>query len=121
MTWLNVTKEQGYVPLVVNTFRSFPHSCLITRFVQVPLVEQEMHTPVFSGVRVARPLVFCVVFCRCFFFSFFFWTLCCLSFVLRILITLLMCMIPIRFPLPNEVATLVCIIHVCSSLPSKVF
>ena len=37
----------GYVPLVVNRSRSFPHSCLITRFVTrltqlVPLVEQEL-------------------------------------------------------------------------------
>jgi hypothetical protein len=39
-------------------------------------------TPVFSGVRVTRSLVFCVVFCRSLFFllSFFCWPLCCLSF-----------------------------------------
>ena len=37
---------------------------------------------VFGGVRVARSLVFCAVFCRLFFLllSFFFWPLCCLSF-----------------------------------------
>jgi hypothetical protein len=36
----------------------------------------------FSGVRVTRSLVFCVVFCRSLFvlLSFFFWSLCCLSF-----------------------------------------
>ena len=47
-------------------------------------------TPGFSGVRVARSLVFCVVFCRSLFvlLSFFFWPLCFLSFFdLRILIT----------------------------------
>ena len=46
--------------------------------------------PVFIGVRVARTLVFCVVFCRSLFvlLSFFCWPLCCLSFFdLRILIT----------------------------------
>ena len=46
--------------------------------------------PVFSGVRVTRSLVFCVMFCRSLFvfLSFFFWPLCCLScFDLRILIT----------------------------------
>jgi hypothetical protein len=54
----------------VNTFRSFPHSRLITGFVtrltrRVPLVEQELLTlpehlsspPVFSGVRVTRSSV----------------------------------------------------------------
>jgi hypothetical protein len=60
-----------------NSSRSFPHSRLITGFVtrltrRVPLVEQELPTlpehlsspPVFSGVLVPRPLVFCVMFCR---------------------------------------------------------
>ena len=69
----------GYVPLVVNTSRSFPHSQLITGFVtrltrRVPLVEQELLTfpehlsspQVFSGVRVTRSLVLCVCFAdRC--------------------------------------------------------
>ena len=63
----------------------------------MPLVEQELLTlpdhlsspPVCSGVRVARSVVFCVVFCRSLFvlLSFFFWPLCCLSFDLQILIT----------------------------------
>ena len=46
-------------------------------------------SPVFSGVRVTRSLVFCPVFCRLLFvlLYFFFWSLCCLSFFLRILIT----------------------------------
>ena len=46
-------------------------------------------TPDFNGVRVARSLVFCVMFCRSLYvlLSFFFWPLCCLSFDLRILIT----------------------------------
>ena len=47
---------------------------------------------VFSGVRVARSLVLCVMFCRSLFILlfFFFWPLCRLSFLdLRILITTL--------------------------------
>jgi hypothetical protein len=62
-----VTNDHGYVPLVVNTSRSFPRSWLITGFVtrltrRVSLVEQELPTLpehlssplVFSGVRVTR-------------------------------------------------------------------
>jgi hypothetical protein len=69
-----VTNDRVYVPLVVNTFRSFPRSLLITGFVTggtrwVPLVEQKLLTllkhlsssPVFSGVHVAWSLVFCIV------------------------------------------------------------
>ena len=64
-----VTNDHGYVPLVVSTSRSFPHSRLTTEFVtrltrRVPLVEQALltlsghlsSTPVFSGVRVTRSL-----------------------------------------------------------------
>ena len=81
-TWLGgplwnicVTNDHGYVPLVVNTSRSFPHSWLIARFItrltrRVPLAEQELITlpehmsspPVFSGVRVTWSLVLCVRF-----------------------------------------------------------
>ena len=45
--------------------------------------------PIFSGVRVARSLVFCVMFRRSLFvrLSFYIWTLCCLSFDIRLLIT----------------------------------
>ena len=70
-----VTNDHGYVPLVVKTSQSFPHSWLITGFVtrltrRVPLVEQERFTlpkhlsspPIFSGVRVTRSLVLCVCF-----------------------------------------------------------
>jgi hypothetical protein len=70
-----VTNDHGYVPLVVNTSRSFPRSWLITGFVtrltwRVSLVEQELPTlpvhlsspPVFSGVRVTRSLVLYVCF-----------------------------------------------------------
>ena len=39
---------------------------------------------IFSGIRVTRSLVFCVMFCS---LSFFFWPLCSLSFHLQILIT----------------------------------
>jgi hypothetical protein len=92
-----------YKIIVVNTFRSFPHSWLITDFVKkltrrLPLVEQELLTfpdhlsssQVFSGVRVARSLVLCVMFCRSLFvlLSLFFCLLCYLSFLdLWILIT----------------------------------
>jgi hypothetical protein len=80
MTWLTAMeylchKWPRYVPLVVNTSRSFPHSWLITWFVSrltwlVPLVEQELLTlpehlsslPGFSGVRVTRSLVLYVCF-----------------------------------------------------------
>jgi hypothetical protein len=94
-----VTNGHGYVPLVVSTSRSFPHSRLITGFVtrltpRVPLAEQELLTlpehmispPVFSGVRVTRSLVLCVCFVdRCLYF--FFCPLCCLFFFdIRILI-----------------------------------
>jgi hypothetical protein len=88
-----------YVPLVVNTSRSFSHSLLIPGLVtrlarRMPLVdfilsEHMSSPPDFSGVHGTRSLVFCVMFFRSLFvlFSFFFWPLCCLSFDLRILIT----------------------------------
>jgi hypothetical protein len=80
-----VTNDHGYVPLVVSTSRSFPHSWLITGFVtgltrRVPLMEQERLTllehlswpPVFSGIRVTRSLVLCVFFVdRCLSFCIF--------------------------------------------------
>ena len=83
ITWcLKLDNDHGYVPLVINTSRSFPHSWLTTGFVtrlsrRMPLVEQELLTllenlsssPVFSGVRVTRSLVLCVCFGdRCLFF-----------------------------------------------------
>ena len=99
---IGVTNGHRYVPLV-NISRSFPHSWLITGLVtrltrQVPLVEQELLTlpehlsspPIFSGVRVTRSLVLCVMFCWSLFvlLYFFFWPLRCLFFDIRILITL---------------------------------
>ena len=70
-----VTNDHGYVPLVVNTSRSFPRSCRITGFVtrltrRVSLVEQELlilpehlsSPPVFSEVHVTRSLVLYVCF-----------------------------------------------------------
>ena len=70
-----VTNDNGYVPLVVSTSWSFPHSWLITGCVtrltrRVSLVEQELLTfpdplcspPVFIGVRVTRSLALCVCF-----------------------------------------------------------
>ena len=105
ITWLTVTeylchKWHKYVPLVVITIRSFPHSWLITRIVtrvtqRVPHVEHELLTlpehMSFSVVRVARFLVFNVMLCRSLFvlLSFFIWSLCCQSFFdLRLLIRL---------------------------------
>ena len=101
MTWFTVMEylfHHGYVPLVVNTSRSFPHSRLITGFVtrltrRVSLLEQKLLTlpghpsspPVVSWVRVTRSLVLCVCFVnRCLFF----WPLRCLFFFdMQILIT----------------------------------
>ena len=96
-----VTNDHGYVPLVVNTSRSFPHARLITGFVTrltrpVPLVEQELLTlpehlsspAVFSGVQVTRSLVLYVCFVdRCLSFCTFSFVVCCLFFFdIRILI-----------------------------------
>ena len=70
-----VTSDHGYVPLVVNNSRPFPHAWLVTGLVtrltrRVSLVEQELLTlsehasspPVFSGVRLTRSLLLCVCF-----------------------------------------------------------
>ena len=97
-----ITNDHGYVPLVVNTSWSFPHSWLITGFVtrftrRVPLVEQELLTlpehlsspPVSDEVRVTGFLVLCVCFVdRCSSFcTFVLWPLFCLFFFdIRILI-----------------------------------
>ena len=76
MLWnICVTNDHEYIPFVVSTSRSFPHSWLITGFVTIltrrmPLVEQELlilpehmsSPPVFGGVRVTRSLVLCVCF-----------------------------------------------------------
>ena len=81
MTWLTVTEYlchiygHSYVPVVVITIRSFPHSWLVNAFVtrvtrRVRYVDQDTVypsavpelTPVFSGV--VRSSVFCVLFCR---------------------------------------------------------
>ena len=70
-----VTYDHGYVPLVVNTSWSFPHSRLTTGFVtrltrREPLVEQALLTlpehlsspPILSAICVTRSLVLCVCF-----------------------------------------------------------
>jgi hypothetical protein len=70
--------DHGYVRLVVNTSRSFPHSRIISGLVtrltrRVSLVDQELPTlpqhlstpPVFTGVRVTRFLVLYVCFVDC--------------------------------------------------------
>ena len=91
MSWLQnifVTNDHRYDPLVVNTSWSFPHSWLITGFVtrvqrRVPLVEQELlilpghlsSPPVFSGVRVTRSLVLCIMLCRSLFVLLYFFLL----------------------------------------------
>ena len=99
---ISVTNDHGYA-LLVTTFRSFPHSWLITGIVirvtqRMPQVEQELlicleylsSSPVFSGVRFTRSLAWCVCFVDRYvsLCPFFLWPLCCLSFDLRILITL---------------------------------
>jgi hypothetical protein len=80
-----VKHDHAYVPLVVNTSRSVPHSWIITGFVsrltrRVSLVEQELLTfpehlsspSVLSDVRVTRSLALCVFFVdRCLSFCFF--------------------------------------------------
>ena len=78
-----VINDHGYVSLVVNTSRTFPHSWLITGFVTgltwwVLLVEQKLLTlpqhlsspPVFSGVRVTQSFVLYAMFCRLLFVLF---------------------------------------------------
>jgi len=88
MTWLTVTEnlchtDHIYVPLVVNNNQSLFNSSLITGFVsrvtrRVSLLENELLTipdhlglpPVLIGVRGARSMVICVLFCRTFFVLF---------------------------------------------------
>jgi hypothetical protein len=96
-----VTNDHGYVSLVVNTSRFFPHSRLITGCVtrltrRMSLVEQELLTlpehlsspAVFSGVRVTRSFVWYVCFPdRCLsFFAFSFGIFCCLFLDIHFLI-----------------------------------
>jgi hypothetical protein len=71
-----------------DTVRFVPDSTLSYIYTLTP-TEQLSSLPVFGRVRIARSLVCCVMFCRSLFvpLSFFFWSLCCLSFGLRILIT----------------------------------
>ena len=62
-----VTTDLGYVPFVVIAIQSFPYSWLITEFVtrvRHLYVTCWAEIPIASGVRFARSLVFCVVFCR---------------------------------------------------------
>ena len=55
-------------------------------------LEHMSSLPDLSGIRVARSFVFCVMFCRSLLLSFFLWSLCCLSFYLRLLIAPLYCL-----------------------------
>ena len=90
--------DNTYVPLVVGTSRSFPHSRLTTGFITrvtryVLPVQQELHTlpehlsssSVFSEFSVAPSLAFYLAICRSFFLllSFFFWPFIVLSVLLR--------------------------------------
>ena len=98
-----VTNDHGYVPPVVCTFRSFPHSWLITGFVtrwtrRVLLVELELLTfpehlsspPVCSGVHVTRSLVLCVcLIYRCLFFC---------PFLLAIVLSVLLRFMDFHYP-----------------------
>jgi hypothetical protein len=92
-----VTNDNGYIPFVVITTRSFPHSLLNTVFMtrvtrRVSLMELELFTlpehksiSGFSGVPVVPVFCYCFV-DRC--LSLFCWSLYCLSFLdLRLLIT----------------------------------
>jgi hypothetical protein len=97
-----VTNDHGYVPLIVNTSRSFPHSWLFTGFAtrltrRVPLVEQNclpfrstcIH-PWFLVGSCYSIFSFMCMFCRSLFvlLYFFFWSWCCLFFFdIQILIT----------------------------------
>jgi len=106
-----VISQQQRISISCNqlSWESTPLACLNSRLLKLymmlmltrltrrlSLVEQELLTlpenpsshPVISGIRVTRSLILCVCFVdRC--LSLFFWPLCCLSFDLRILITLL--------------------------------
>ena len=99
-----LTNDHGFVPFVIITILSFPHSWLILGFVtrvtrRVALVEQELLTlpeylrspAVISRGHVVQSLVFSVVFCRslCVPLSFVIWLLYFLSSGLRLLITTL--------------------------------
>jgi hypothetical protein len=78
MTWLTVTgvtNGHAYVPFVVITMCSFPHSWLITRFVtrHVPIMERGLYlfgvpefNPVFCGVQDCSvdTSFLCRFFCR---------------------------------------------------------
>ena len=91
----NGPNDDSYVPFVVITIRSFPHSWLITRVREksntanvtrgagttYPSVAPGF-THGFYGVRTSRSLVFSVLFCRSLFvlLSFFLWQLNCLPF-----------------------------------------
>jgi hypothetical protein len=77
-------------------FKSHMYLCLLSRFNQhmkgvtcgTGTAYPCKHTsspPVFSGIHVARSLVFCVIFCSS--LSFFFWPLYCPSFFDFLLIT----------------------------------
>ena len=87
MKWSKLHNQQ-YIKIIfcLLSLRNFLWSkyCLPFQSTWIP-------PPVFSGVRVTRSLVLYAVFCRLLFvlLSFFSWPLCCLSFHLRILITLL--------------------------------
>jgi hypothetical protein len=97
-----ITNDSRYFPILVSITWSFPHSWLITGFVtrvarRVPLLVHELlafpenmgSSPVCSGIRVARSLVFCVVIWWSSFvlLSVYLWALCFRSLDLRILIT----------------------------------
>ena len=88
MTWLTVTEylcQHICVLFIVITTWSFLHLWIffgfVTRVTRVPYVEQELlinssgaheFTPFLSGLRVARSLYFCIVFCRLLFIFFLF-------------------------------------------------
>ena len=87
--WWNVQRDVSII-IWEQIFNRLPRQ-LLTRHVLPFWSAWVPPPPVFSGVRVAPSLVFCLMFCRSLFvfFYFFFWPLCCLFFDIRILITIL--------------------------------
>ena len=110
MTWLTIAEYLDLChkwPRICPVFRN--HNPVLSLFIKYHRVCNKSNTtgatcgagiayfsgapefsPVFSGFRVDRFVVFCVMFCRLLFvlLSFFFWLLCCPSFFdLRLLIT----------------------------------
>ena len=64
----------------VNTQKKIWSKCQLLTHIFLPFRSTWVQHRFLSGVRVARSLVFCVVFCGSSYVVFFFWSLCCLPF-----------------------------------------